>query len=71
MLALFRGCQALALLRGRDFVIPDDVKALAEPILAHRLIIRPAARVREITLSSVVVDILSSLPVPGSRVLIR
>jgi MoxR-like ATPase len=70
-LALFRGCQALALLRGRDYVIPDDVKALAEPVLAHRFIIRPAARVREVTQTSVVADILSSLPVPGSRVLVR
>ena len=69
-LALFRGAQALALLLGREYVVPDDVKALAEPVLAHRLIIRPAARVREVTPAAVVADILASLPVPGSRVLV-
>jgi MoxR-like ATPase len=67
-LALFRGSQALALLAGREYVIPDDVKALAEPALAHRLIVRPAARVRDVTASAVVADLLASLPVPGSRV---
>jgi MoxR-like ATPase len=68
VLALFRGCQALALLAGRSYVIPDDVKQLAEPVLAHRLIVRPAARVRDVTPPSVVADLLASLPVPGSRV---
>jgi MoxR-like ATPase len=67
-LALFRGAQALALLAGRDYVIPDDVKALAEPTLAHRLIVRPAARVRDVNASAVVADLLGSLAVPGSRV---
>jgi MoxR-like ATPase len=67
-LALARGCQARALLDGRDFVLPDDVKALAEPTLAHRLIVRPAARVREVSGSQVVADLLASIPVPGSRV---
>jgi MoxR-like ATPase len=67
-LALFRGCQALALLAGRDYVIPDDVKTLAEPILGHRVIVRPAARVRDVSSSAVVADLLASLPVPGSRV---
>jgi MoxR-like ATPase len=67
-LALFRGCQALALLAGRAYVVPDDVKALADPTLAHRLIVRPAARVRDVSPSAVVADLLGSLPVPGSRV---
>ena len=67
-LALFRGCQAQALLEGRDFVVPDDVKRLAEPVLAHRLIVRPAARVRDVTQEAVVADLLANLPVPGSRV---
>ena len=67
-LALFRASQAFALLDDRDYVIPDDVKALAEPVLAHRLIVRPAARVRDVTPSAVVEDLLASLPVPGARV---
>ena len=40
MLALMRASQALALIRGRDFVTPDDVKALAVPVLAHRVVVR-------------------------------
>lgn len=67
-LALVRGAQALAMLAGRDYVIPDDVKALAEPVLGHRMIVQPASRAREVTPARVVADILSSLPVPGSRV---
>jgi MoxR-like ATPase len=67
-LALARGGQARALLDGRDYVLPDDVKALAEPTLAHRLIVRPAARLREVSGSAVVADLLGSTPVPGSRV---
>ena len=45
-IALYRAGQALAALLGRDYVIPDDVKALAEPALAHRLIIKTAASIR-------------------------
>ena len=66
-LALFRTCQARALLRGRDFVLPDDVKALAEVTLAHRLIISPSARMKDITGKTVVEEVLESIPVPGAR----
>ena len=48
-LALFKTAQALAALRGRDFVLPDDVKALAIPTLAHRLIVRPESALRGYT----------------------
>jgi MoxR-like ATPase len=47
-LALYRAGQAYAALAGRDYVIPDDIKALAEPALAHRLIIKTAATVRDV-----------------------
>jgi MoxR-like ATPase len=67
-LGLFRSAQARALLRGRDYVIPDDIKALAEPVLAHRLIIQPAARVRNVSPSAVIEEVIQSIPVPGSRV---
>lgn len=66
-LALFRLSQARALLRGRDYVLPDDVKTLAEAALAHRLIVKPSARMREVTGTSVVQEILASQPVPGAR----
>jgi len=67
-LALFRTGQAWAALQGRDYVIPDDVKALAEPALAHRLIVSPAARIKGITGQAVIAEILESIPVPGARV---
>ncbi len=67
-LALFRAAQARAFLQGRDFVSPDDVKAMAEPVLAHRLIVSPAARVKHVEPGMVIRETLDSLPVPGSRV---
>lgn len=67
-LALFRTAQARAAMSGRDFVIPDDVKALAEVTLAHRIIVGPAARLKNITSRAIVQDILQSTPVPGSSV---
>ncbi len=67
-LALYRTSQALAVIRQRDYIIPDDIKYLAEPTLAHRLIISPAARIKNVEPKEVIQDILSSIPVPGARV---
>jgi len=67
-LGLFKTCQALAALQGRDFVIPDDAKALAESVLAHRIIVSPSARIKNVDTRAVVQEILSTLPVPGTRV---
>jgi len=64
-LALFRTGQARAALRGRDHVLPDDIKALAVPVLGHRIIIGPAARMGEITPDRIVREIARSIPVPG------
>ncbi len=66
-LALYRTCQARALLDGRDFVLPDDVKELAYATLGHRIIIAPAARVKSVTAQQVVDDALDRIPVPGMR----
>lgn len=66
-LALYRTGQARAALEGRDYVIPDDVKALAAPVLGHRLIISPAARIRSVSSVAVMNDILAAVPVPGAR----
>src|SRR3954463_3235493 len=66
-LALYRTSQARAGISGRDYVIPDDVKLLAEPVLGHRLIISPAARIRNVTAPTVMNDILNAVPVPGAR----
>jgi MoxR-like ATPase len=64
-LALFRTGQAVAALAGRDFVLPDDIKSLAVPVLAHRVIVGPAARLRELSAEKIVQEILENLPVPG------
>lgn len=66
-LALFRLSQAWAALRGRDFVTPDDIKMLAEPTLAHRLIINPGARIKGISGRAVIADILDRTAIPGGR----
>ena len=62
-LALYRAGQALAALHGRDYVIPDDVKALAEPALAHRLIVKTAATIRDVEPSTIVHEVLESVPI--------
>jgi len=64
-LALFRTAQVRAAVNGRDYVIPDDVKALADAALAHRVIISPAARIRNVDARAIVADILKAVPVPG------
>ena len=64
-LALYRTSQARAAMKGRDYVLPDDIKALATPTFAHRLILAPAARLRDIDAEQIVEEILNSVPVPG------
>lgn len=67
-LAIYRLCQARAALFGRDYVLPDDVKALAEAALGHRIIVGPAARIKDVEADSIVTDILNKVPVPGAQV---
>jgi MoxR-like ATPase len=66
-LSLQRGSQARALLDGRDYVLPDDVKVLAYPVLGHRIMLSAASRVKGTTAQQVVEDCLSRLHVPGVR----
>jgi len=61
-LALFKTAQALAALGGRDYVIPDDVKRLALPVLVHRLIVRPQSALRGYTAARVLTDLLQATP---------
>jgi MoxR-like ATPase len=65
-LALFRCAQARAAMAGRDYVVPDDVKALAEVTLAHRIIVSAAARVKDVTARTIVQEIVASTPIPGA-----
>ncbi len=65
-LALFRAAQARALLMGRDYVLPDDIKALAEPALAHRSLVSSAGQSQGKDSRTFVAEILESTPVPGA-----
>jgi len=67
-LVLYRTAQARASIAGRDYVIPDDIKALAPVCLAHRMIVSPSARIKDITAESILTEILNSVPVPGASV---
>lgn len=62
---LFRAAQAYAAVLGRGYVIPDDVKLLAGPVLEHRLILNPESRLRRVTTQSVLRDILKEVAVPA------
>jgi MoxR-like ATPase len=66
-IALYRSGQALAALLGRDYVIPDDIKALAEPALAHRLIIKTSSSIHDVQAGQVVREILDSTAIDGVR----
>jgi MoxR-like ATPase len=63
-IALYRTSQALAAVGGRDFVLPDDIKKMAQPVLAHRLILKPESRLRKRTPSAVVHDLIADARVP-------
>ena len=64
-LGMFRAVRGMAILRDRDYVIPDDVKELAYAVLAHRLILSPAARMRGMHTGQVIDGLLESVAVPG------
>jgi len=66
-LALYKTAQALAALRGRDYVIPDDIKDLAPSVLTHRIIIHPQTRLRGRTPEQVITEIVDSVPVPVEK----
>lgn len=66
-LALFRTAQARALLEGRNYVTPDDVKELAQFTLAHRVIVSPGAKVKGATQAEIIAHCLQRVPVPGAR----
>ncbi|TWU45760.1 ATPase RavA [Novipirellula aureliae] len=63
-IALFRCSQAMAAIRGRAFVLPDDVKRIVAPVMNHRLIVRPESRLRKVTAENVLEEIVSDIAVP-------
>ena len=70
-LGLFRAGQALAAVQGRDFVLPDDIKYLSEFVLAHRMVVQPSARLRNLTAGQIVREIVATLPVPGGDLRVK
>jgi MoxR-like ATPase len=64
-IALFRTSQAMAALRGRNYVLPDDVKKVASAVLTHRIILKPESRLRKITASAIVEQIVAEIAVPA------
>ena len=63
-ISLLRAAQARALLEGRDYVVPEDVQRMAEPVLAHRLVLSPEARMRNMTAERILANVLGSVQVP-------
>jgi MoxR-like ATPase len=63
-LGLFRAGQARAAIMGRDYVLPDDIKYLAPFVLSHRVVVNPAARLRNLSPEKIIQEILNNLPVP-------
>jgi len=63
-IALFRSGQALAALRGRKFVLPDDIKRVAAPVLTHRVILKAESRLRKVTADQVIADVVAEIAVP-------
>lgn len=70
-IALFKATRAWAAINGRDFVLPDDVKLMAEATLAHRLIVSPSARIKNVSTRQIIEDTLRHTPVPGARSKLR
>ena len=66
-IALYRAGQAMAGLLGRDYVIPDDIKALVEPALAHRLIIKTSSSIHDVQAGQIVRELLDSTSIEGIR----
>jgi len=64
-LGLYRSAQARAGIQDRDHVLPDDIKALIEPVVAHRFLLQPESRLRELSPSDILVETLRQMPVPA------
>ena len=65
VIALTRAAQAYALVSGRAYVVPEDVKALIDPVFAHRLLLAPDAAMRGVTAAEVLAAVVESVPTPA------
>lgn len=69
--ALLRAVQVYAVLKGRDYVIPDDIKAMVKPVLGHRLILDQTMRLRENQIDLVLDDVMNQVPVPAEELALK
>ena len=67
-IALLRSAQACAVLAGRNYVLPDDVRRMALAVLSHRLILTPEARMKGFSAETILRQLMETLPIPGKRV---
>ncbi len=63
-LALYKAAQALAAVRGREFVVPEDIRAMAAPVLRKRILLRPETAAKGLTEDAVIHELLGAVPVP-------
>ena len=63
---LMKGGKSLALFNDRDYVIPDDIKDIATATLAHRILLTPSARMREVEQETVIAEVLDAISIPGA-----
>lgn len=63
-IALFRCAQAMAAIRGREYVLPDDVKRIIDPVMNHRLIVKPESRLRKVSAEQILHEIVGEIAVP-------
>jgi MoxR-like ATPase len=63
-MSLYQACQAWAGIHGRDYILPDDIKSLALPVLCHRMIVSPQAQLHGRSVEEMIKDIITAVPVP-------
>ena len=66
-LGLFRAGQAIAAIAGREYVLPDDIKSIAVSVLAHRMVVNPATRMKDISAPMIIEELLSNTPIPSGE----
>lgn len=69
--ALLKAIQAYAILQGRDYVIPDDIKAMAKPVLGHRIILKSSLKMKERPIDALLDSLFNEIPVPSENGLVR
>ena len=64
-ISMMKAGKSIALVMGRDYVIPDDIKNIVPPVLSHRVLLTPSARMRNVNQYSVIQEVVDNIPIPG------